>query len=208
VSDTVSMTAGTGGMLSDAEAAFARYEAVRSRLPAARFPRRSRLLPSLEEVADQVDGFLLDAFGVLNVGETAIPGAVARLASLRARGKRLVVVDDSIVRGTTSRKIVRLIRQAGAREVHVRISSPPVDGPCYYGIDTPNRAELVASSQSIEEINRTIEADSLGYLSPEGLRRAVRADGVYSYCDACFTGDYPIPPGRLTQRRQLRLIEV
>ncbi len=95
MSDTVSMTAGTGGMLSDAEAAFARYEAVRSRLPAARFPRRSRLLPSLEEVADQVDGFLLDAFGVLNVGETAIPGAVARLASLRARGKRLVVLTNA-----------------------------------------------------------------------------------------------------------------
>lgn len=122
-------------------------------------------------------------------------------------GKRIVVVDDSIVRGTTSRKIVRLLRQAGASEVHVRISSPPVDGPCHYGIDTPTRAELVASSQSVDEIQSVIEADSLGYLSPQGLRASVRAGGEPSFCDACFTGDYPIP---ITPRgaRQLRLIEV
>ncbi len=123
-------------------------------------------------------------------------------------GKRVVVVDDSIVRGTTSRKIVRLLRQAGAREVHVRISSPPVHGPCHYGIDTPTRKELVASSQTVEEIRETIEADSLGYLSPEGLRRAVGCHGRRGFCDACFTGDYPVAVPRTTQKRQLRLIEV
>jgi amidophosphoribosyltransferase len=130
----------------------------------------------------------------------AVPGLLA--------GKRVVVVDDSIVRGTTSHKIVRLIRQAGAREVHVRISSPPVSGPCHYGIDTPTRAELVASTQSVEQIQSTIEADSLGYLSPEGLAQAVRARGDYSYCDACFTGNYPVQNRRAPGRRQLRLIEV
>jgi amidophosphoribosyltransferase len=123
-------------------------------------------------------------------------------------GKRVVVIDDSIVRGTTSRKIVRLVRQAGARAVHVRISSPPVNGPCYYGIDTPTRQELVASSQSVQEITRMIEADSLGYLSPEGLRAAVQASSEYSYCDACFTGDYPIRVRESPARRQLRLVEV
>lgn len=124
-------------------------------------------------------------------------------------GKRLVVVDDSIVRGTTSRKIVRLLRAAGAKEVHVRISSPPVSGPCYYGIDTPTRAELVASRQSVREIAQLIEADTLGYLSAEGLRRAVRGEGgTQRFCDACFTNDYPIPIERPAMRRQLRLIEV
>jgi amidophosphoribosyltransferase len=122
-------------------------------------------------------------------------------------GKRVVVVDDSLVRGTTSRKIVRLIRQAGARAVHVRISSPPVNGSCFYGIDTPTRSELAASTQSIEQIRVAIEADSLGYLSPEGLLRAVRATGSHTYCDACFTGDYPVPVPREPSLRQLRLIE-
>ncbi len=130
----------------------------------------------------------------------AVPGLL--------QGKRVVVVDDSLVRGTTSRKIVRLIRQAGAREVHVRISSPPVTGSCYYGIDTPTRAELAASTQSVEQIRAAIEADSLGYLSPEGLRRAVRANAEQSYCDACFTGNYPVPVTREPSPRQLRLIEV
>lgn len=128
-------------------------------------------------------------------------------------GKRVVVVDDSIVRGTTSRKIVKMIRAAGAREVHVRISSPPVTGPCYYGIDTPTRAELIASSYSVEETARFIEADSLGYLSPEGLLDAVtfeeRApDGEEAFCSACFTGRYPLPLDGNGTRRQLRLIEV
>lgn len=124
------------------------------------------------------------------------------------QGKRVVVVDDSLVRGTTSRKIVRLIRQAGAREVHVRISSPPVSGSCYYGIDTPTRAELVASTQSVEQIRAAIEADSLGYLSPEGLRAAVQADSERTFCDACFTGDYPVPVDVEPTPRQLRLIEL
>ena len=124
------------------------------------------------------------------------------------KGKRVVIVDDSIVRGTTARKIVQLVRNAGAKEVHVRISSPPIDGPCHYGIDTPTSAELVASEHSVEEIARSIEADSLGYLSAEGLRRAVRQREGFGYCDACFTGNYPIRPERLTARRQLRLIEV
>ncbi len=123
-------------------------------------------------------------------------------------GKRVVVVDDSLVRGTTSRKIVRLIRQAGAREVHVRISSPPVNGSCFYGIDTPTRAELAASTQSVDQIRAAIEADSLGYLSPEGLRRAVSASERHTYCDACFTGDYPVPVSRQPSPRQLRLVEV
>jgi amidophosphoribosyltransferase len=130
-------------------------------------------------------------------------------------GKRVVIVDDSIVRGTTSRKIVRLVRQAGATGVHLRISSPPVDGPCHYGIDTPTRAELVASSQSVDAIRDLIEADSLGYLSPEGLQAAVRgAEGrdrprtTPGYCDACFTGNYPIALPASHHRRQLRLIEV
>lgn len=124
------------------------------------------------------------------------------------RDKRVIVVDDSLVRGTTSRKIVRLIRQAGAREVHVRISSPPVSGPCYYGIDTPTRAELVASTQTVEQIRSAIEADTLGYLSAEGLRRAVQADSDHTFCDACFTGDYPVPIASEPTPRQLRLIEI
>jgi len=130
----------------------------------------------------------------------AVPHVVA--------GKRVVVVDDSIVRGTTSRKIARLVRNAGAKEVHVRISSPPVDGPCHYGIDTPTRAELVAPGQSVAEIARAIEADSLGYLSPEGLRRAVRQEGSFTYCDACFTGNYPIRPMPGNGGRALRIIEL
>jgi len=125
------------------------------------------------------------------------------------RGKRVVVVDDSIVRGTTSRKIVKLLRQAGATEVHVRISSPPVDGPCHYGIDTPTRAELVASTQSVQQIAESIEADSLGYLSATGLLQAVRSDDAEKkFCDACFTGDYPVPRDPRPGRKQLRLIEV
>jgi len=114
------------------------------------------------------------------------------------RGKRVVVVDDSIVRGTTSRKIVKMIRDAGAREVHVRISAPPTRWPCYYGIDTPVRSELIASSHSSEEIARYITADSLGYLSMEGTHQAVAAQ-PRTFCDACFTGEYLVQlamPGR------------
>jgi len=109
-------------------------------------------------------------------------------------GKRIVLIDDSIVRGTTSKKIVRMLKQYGAKEVHMRISSPPTTGPCYYGIDTPQRRELIASSSSIEEIREFIEADSLGYLSEEGMLEAVRNgdDPRRLYCTACFTGKYPI----------------
>jgi amidophosphoribosyltransferase len=106
-------------------------------------------------------------------------------------GRRVVLVDDSIVRGTTSRKIVSMLRAAGAREVHMRISSPPTTWPCYYGIDTPTRRELIASSHTVEEIRRYIQADSLAYLSHQGLLRAVgKGEG---YCAACFTGVYPVP---------------
>jgi amidophosphoribosyltransferase len=108
------------------------------------------------------------------------------------KGKRVVLVDDSIVRGTTSRKLIGMIREAGAREVHLRISSPPVLWPCFYGIDTPIRKELVAANHSVEEVNKYIGADSTAYLSPEGLYWF----GKYKekeewFCDACFTGNYP-----------------
>jgi amidophosphoribosyltransferase len=106
-------------------------------------------------------------------------------------GKRIVLVDDSIVRGTTSRKIVRMLREAGASEVHVRISSPPTMASCHYGIDTPTRRELIASTQSVEEIRGFIEADSLGYLSAEGMLEAFGRP-AQSTCLACFTGEYPI----------------
>ena len=105
-------------------------------------------------------------------------------------GQRVVLVDDSIVRGTTSRKIVRIIRQGGAREVHVRISCPPTVAPCFYGIDTPTQKELIASHNSVEEIRRYIGADSLAYLSLDGLRGAV-GDTSGEFCTACYTGHYP-----------------
>ena len=105
-------------------------------------------------------------------------------------GKRVILVDDSIVRGTTSRKIVRMVRNAGAREVHVRISCPPTVSPCFYGVDTPSIGELIAANHSVEEIRKFIEADSLGYLSLGALRESV-ADANHSYCYACYTGDYP-----------------
>ncbi|HEY4229047.1 MAG TPA: amidophosphoribosyltransferase [Thermoanaerobaculia bacterium] len=106
-------------------------------------------------------------------------------------GKRIVLVDDSIVRGTTSRKIVRMLREAGAREVHVRVSSPPTMNTCHYGIDTPTRGELIAANQSVEEIQRFIEADSLGYLSVEGMLAAFGRP-QQATCTACFTGIYPV----------------
>jgi amidophosphoribosyltransferase len=105
-------------------------------------------------------------------------------------GKRVVLVDDSIVRGTTSRKLVRLMREAGATEVHVRISCPPTISPCYYGVDTPTREELIASSNSPEEICKYLGADSLGYLSLQGLRQAVN-DMKGDFCTSCYTGVYP-----------------
>jgi amidophosphoribosyltransferase len=105
-------------------------------------------------------------------------------------GKRVILVDDSIVRGTTSRKIVRMVRNAGAREVHLRISCPPTVSPCFYGVDTPRQSELIAANHSVEEIREFVEADSLAYLSLDSLRCAV-ADDQNEYCYACYTGNYP-----------------
>jgi amidophosphoribosyltransferase len=110
------------------------------------------------------------------------------------RGKRVIVVDDSIVRGTTSKKIIKMIRNAGASEIHMRISSPPTSYPCFYGIDTPTRQELIASTHSIEEIRKYITADTLGYISLDGIHKMVQNPG--DYCAACFHGGYPVPfPG-------------
>jgi amidophosphoribosyltransferase len=108
-------------------------------------------------------------------------------------GKKVVMVDDSIVRGTTTRGLVSLVRAAGAREVHMRIASPPVTGPCYYGIDTPSREELIAANLSVDDIARHIDVDSLGYLSLDGMLAAVPG-GPEGFCHACFSGDYPTPP--------------
>jgi amidophosphoribosyltransferase len=105
-------------------------------------------------------------------------------------GKRVILVDDSIVRGTTSRKIVAMMREAGAKEVHMRISCPPTISPCYYGVDTPTREELIAAMNSQEEVRNYLEADSLGYLSLRGLRQAVN-DTEGNFCTSCYTGNYP-----------------
>jgi amidophosphoribosyltransferase len=115
-------------------------------------------------------------------------------------GKRIVTVDDSIVRATTSRKINRMFRHAGAKEVHVRISSPPITHPCFFGIDTPKRSELIASSHTIKEIQKYINASSLNYLSLEGLKKCVK-DEAEKFCYACFSGDYPVrlPKERLNE---------
>ncbi|MEX2209252.1 MAG: amidophosphoribosyltransferase [Myxococcota bacterium] len=107
-------------------------------------------------------------------------------------GKRIVVVEDSIIRGTTLNKLVTLFRGAGAREVHLRVSAPPTTGPCYYGIDTPTRKELIAANHSVDEIRVMLGADSLAYLSLEALRR-IEASMKHGFCDACFSGEYVIP---------------
>jgi amidophosphoribosyltransferase len=131
-------------------------------------------------------------FGV-KIKLNAVPGLLA--------GKRIVVIDDSIVRGTTSRKIVSMLREAGAREVHMRITSAPIHFPCFYGIDTPNRGELIASTHSLDEIRRYIKADSLGYLPIDAMeeevslcqeKREAEAGMTGSFCKACFDGNYPI----------------
>jgi amidophosphoribosyltransferase len=106
-------------------------------------------------------------------------------------GKRVVLIDDSIVRGTTSRKIVRMVRGAGAKEVHMRISCPPTISPCYYGVDTPRKKELIAANNTVEEIRQYIGADSLAYLSLEGLKKACHDGEKTTYCTACYTGNYP-----------------
>jgi amidophosphoribosyltransferase len=120
-------------------------------------------------------------------------GVKVKLNPVRSilEGKRVVLVDDSIVRGTTSRKIVGMVRAAGAKEVHVRVSCPPTISPCFYGIDTPSRSELIAATHTIEEIREFLEADSVGYLSLEGLLTSV-GEGRGSYCTSCYTGQYPV----------------
>jgi amidophosphoribosyltransferase len=123
-------------------------------------------------------------------------------------GKRVVVIDDSIVRGTTSRKIVKMIRAAGAREVHMRISSPPTTHPCFYGINTPTRSELIASSHSVDEIARYVTCDTLGYLSPAGLMAAAEPTNPTPgtlHCAACFTGEYPVALAPIPEGRLIRL---
>ena len=121
-------------------------------------------------------------------------------------GKRVIVVDDSIVRGTTSRKIIRMLRDAGAKEVHLRISSPPTTGPCYYGIDTPSRGELIASSNPVEEIRNFVEADSLAYLSRDGMYVFLNGK-TGGFCDACFSGNYPVHFDDEGKAKQLHLFE-
>jgi len=134
------------------------------------------------------------------VGRTFInPTQAARNAKVKIKfnpvrevlqGKRVVVVDDSLVRGTTSRELVQMIRQAGAKEVHFRVASAPITGPCYYGIDTPTKAELIASSHTLEEIRQHLGVDTLGYLSLDGMLRAAGGDST-QFCHACFSGAYP-----------------
>lgn len=125
------------------------------------------------------------------------------------RNKRVALIDDSIVRGSTSKKIVKILRDAGAREVHLRVSSPPFRFPCYYGIDTPSRGELIASSHSVEEVKNFLGCDSLGYLSIEGMFRSVERLGLENaernFCVACFNGRYPVPPEDAEYIQQLRL---
>ena len=116
------------------------------------------------------------------------------------KGKRVAVVDDSIVRGSTMRKLVVMLRNAGATEVHLRIASPPIKFPCYYGIDMPSPAELIASSKSVEEISEYLGVDSLEYLTLEDLRSCV--DDPENFCYACFSGEYPVP---LSPDRKLHL---
>ena len=123
-------------------------------------------------------------------------GVKMKLSPVRGvvEGKRVVMIDDSIVRGTTSKRIVKMLREAGAKEVHVRISSPPIKHPCFYGIDTSNSGELIAANHSIEEMREMMGADSLEFLSPEGLKKGIGRDSNQPNCGqclACFTGEYP-----------------
>ncbi|WP_017652708.1 amidophosphoribosyltransferase [Fortiea contorta] len=120
------------------------------------------------------------------------------------RGKRVIIVDDSIVRGTTSRKLVKSLRDAGAVEVHMRISSPPVTHPCFYGIDTDTQDQLIAATKSVAEIAQQLQVDTLAYLSWEGMLEATRED-TNNFCSACFTGDYPVPIPEQVKRSKLIL---
>ena len=121
-------------------------------------------------------------------------------------GKRVVVIDDSIVRGTTSRKIVRMIRASGATEVHMRISAPPTISPCYYGVDTPTHGELIANSHTVDEIRDFIGADSLAYLSEKGMY-CFPGGGRPGFCDSCFTGEYPVAIDDENEHRQMKLFQ-
>jgi amidophosphoribosyltransferase len=123
------------------------------------------------------------------------------------RGKRVIIVDDSIVRGTTSRKLVKALRDAGAIEVHMRISSPPVTHPCFYGIDTDTQDQLIAATKSVAEIAQQLEVDSLAYLSWDGMLEATQEDTNH-FCSACFTGDYPVPIPEQVKRSKLILEKV
>jgi amidophosphoribosyltransferase len=150
------------------------------------------------------------------VGRTFIqPHQSGRDSSVRVKfnpvrevlaGKRIVLVDDSIVRGTTSRKLVRMLRRNGAREIHFRVGCPPVTHPCFYGIDTPSRRELIGAVKSIDEIREYLGADSLGYLSLDGLF-ACEQDGT-QFCSACFTGQYPIPPDPQASKLSIERLHV
>ena len=119
-------------------------------------------------------------------------------------GKRVIVIDDSIVRGTTSRKLVVALRDAGATEVHMRISSPPVTHPCFYGIDTDTQDQLIAARLTLEEIRDHLKVDSLAYLSKEGMVEAAKAESGH-FCSACFDGQYPIPMDREVMASKLML---
>jgi amidophosphoribosyltransferase len=151
----------------------------------------------------EVSGVKLE-YGLIRnhyVGRTFInPTQAIRDAKVRIKfnpvrevieGRSVIMVDDSLVRGTTSKGLVRMVRAAGAREVHLRLGSPPITGPCHYGIDTPTREELIAATHSLEEIREYLGVDSLGYLSLEGMLAA--AGPVNGFCHACFSGDYPTP---------------
>ncbi len=151
------------------------------------------------------------------VGRTFIhPAQAVRNAKVRIKfnpvrevlqGRNVVVVDDSLVRGTTSKGLVQMIRQAGAVQVHFRVASPPITGPCYYGIDTPSRNELIASSNAVEEIRQHLGVDTLGYLSLTGMLRAAGGDPA-QFCHACFSGEYPtaIPDDLTTSRHAAPLV--
>jgi len=120
-------------------------------------------------------------------------GVKVKLNPVRSvlNGRRVILVDDSLVRGTTSQKIVRMVRAAGAKEVHVRISCPPTISPCFYGVDTPRKSELIAATHTLEEIREFLEADSVAYMSLEGLLSTVGSERK-SYCSSCYTGHYPV----------------
>ena len=146
------------------------------------------------------------------VGRTFIhPGQQSRSANVRIKynpvrevlkGKNVVIVDDSIVRGTTSKSLMQMVRQAGARAIHVRIASPPITGPCYYGIDTPTREELIAANHTEEEIRQHLGVESLAYLSIEGMLQAAGSDPS-TYCHACFSGEYPTRVSERASHREL-----